>query len=336
MSLDIQMSAYETKRKTYSNLQRRYGEDRVASRYDEAVMDVQATTNFHYRPIWDRGRDLYDPRRTAIVMEDWYALRDPRQFYYASYNINRAGMNQDATRALEQVESQGLLDLVDADWRASLPQRLVAFRHYEWGANMNSWYVADYAYGTAVSSASAFAGADRLGMAQQLGNFGLLLGDNGPGALEAGRDAWLQADRWQPLRHAVEDSLVIEDWFENLLAQNLALDGVLHPLVFSKVADFGRKEKGAVAVSLATAFMRDWYDDHKRWVDAMIRGAAQESEANRAQLSTWFGTWLERAREAAAPIAKEDLGDDAALSEVVDGLIARAESLGITPKGATK
>ncbi len=37
---------------------------------------------------------------------------------------------------------------------------------------------------------------------------------------------------WQELRHAVEDMLVTQDWFELFVAQNLALDGLLYPLVY--------------------------------------------------------------------------------------------------------
>ena len=40
--------------------------------------------------------DIFDPKRTAIVMKDWYAFKDPRQFYYGTYTLARARMQEAA------------------------------------------------------------------------------------------------------------------------------------------------------------------------------------------------------------------------------------------------
>ncbi|KAF7961669.1 hypothetical protein AWV80_30510 [Cupriavidus sp. UYMU48A] len=45
------------------------------------MYDLQPETSFHYRPLWQPQYELYDARRTQVVMQDWYALKDPRQFY---------------------------------------------------------------------------------------------------------------------------------------------------------------------------------------------------------------------------------------------------------------
>ena len=45
---------------------------------DFMYIDIQATENFHYRPTWAPEFEIFDARRTAIVMKDWYALKDPR------------------------------------------------------------------------------------------------------------------------------------------------------------------------------------------------------------------------------------------------------------------
>ena len=81
MTLEIKTSNIEPIRNTYGHIARRFG-DKPASRYQEATYDNAALVNFHYKPLWDPDHDLNDPRRTAIQMEDWYALKDPRQFYW--------------------------------------------------------------------------------------------------------------------------------------------------------------------------------------------------------------------------------------------------------------
>ena len=82
MQIDLRTVQIKPLRQTYDHIARRFG-DKPASRYQEASYDVQAVTNFHYRPYWDPEHEVFDASRTKIKMKDWYSFRDPRQFYYA-------------------------------------------------------------------------------------------------------------------------------------------------------------------------------------------------------------------------------------------------------------
>jgi phenol hydroxylase P1 protein len=308
---------------------RRYGEDRPASRYDEATLDVQATTNFHYRPLWAPQYEIFDTGRTAVVMEDWYAFADPRQLYYATYNINRAAMNAAADRAFEFVDDRDLVARIEPAWLDTVRHYLVPLRHYEWGADLNSLKITDYGYGTRVTSAAMFAAGDRLGMAQLLTRIGLVLEGNEPTGLEVARTAWLEAEDWQGVRRLVEDTLVIDDWFEVFVAQYLAADGIIHPLVYGTFDDAGL-DRSATAVSMMCEFMVDWMKDNARWVDALVKVCAAESPANAQLISGWYRTWRDRAVEAASPLATTVLGSADAVSTIRDGLDARAQGLGLT------
>ncbi|HQV58682.1 MAG TPA: hypothetical protein PKV27_11760, partial [Ilumatobacteraceae bacterium] len=302
MNIEIKSEEYIPRRQTYSHVARRLGEDRPASRYDEGTYDLQATKHFHYRPLWGPQFEIFDPARTAVVMDDWYAFGDPRQFYYATYNINRAAMNAAAERAFEMVEGRNLVARIDADWLAKVRHYLVPLRHYEWGADLNSLRVSDFGYGTRVTSAAIFAAADRLGMAQLLTRIGLILAEMDEAGLDDAKQAWMEAADWQPLRQAVEDTLVIDDWYETFIAQYLALDGIIHPLVYQTFDDAGL-EQSALAVSLMSEFMVDWMADNRRWVDALVTVCAKESAANAELISGWYRTWRDRAVTAAIPLA---------------------------------
>ncbi len=328
MTIEIKAESFTPRRSTFSHVARRYGEDRPASRYDEATLDVQATTNFHYRPLWAPEYEIFDTRRTAVVMEDWYAFADPRQFYYATYNISRAAMNAAADRAFEFVEDRDLVGRVDPEWLDTVHHYLVPLRHYEWAADLNSLRITDYGYGTRVTSAAMFAACDRLGMAQLITRIGLVLNGNTDEGLERGRAAWLEADDWQGVRRMVEDSLVVEDWFETFIAQYLAADGIMHPLVYGVFDDAGL-EKGGTAVSMMCEFMVDWMKDNARWVDALVKVAAEESTENADLISGWYRTWRDRAVEAAGPLAVTVLGGDGAVATISEALDARAKSLGL-------
>ncbi|MEC7816429.1 MAG: phenol hydroxylase, partial [Pseudomonadota bacterium] len=52
MSIEIKTTSMEPIRHTYSHIARRFG-DKPATRYQEASYDLEAKTNFHYRPQWD-------------------------------------------------------------------------------------------------------------------------------------------------------------------------------------------------------------------------------------------------------------------------------------------
>ncbi len=307
MNIDIQAEAITPRRHTFSHIARRFGVDKPASRYEEATYDVQPTTNFHYRPTYSPEFELYDPRRTRIVMNDWYVFRDPRQFYYASYNISRAAMQQSFDDAVNFVEKRDLIASVDPVFRDLFAAYLLPLRHVEWAANMNCQLIADWGYGAQVTSAAAFCGADRLGIAQVISRIGLLLGQGAEGALSEAKTQWLESDVWQPLRRLVEDQLVLRDWFEVYVAQLIVLDGYIYPLVTGAFDRAGAAYNGS-AFSMMTGFLGDWFADNSRWTDAVVKAAAAESDANRLVLSEWLARWSARAEEAVRPIAAMVLG----------------------------
>lgn len=331
MTIDIKTINVEPRRHTFGHVARRLGGDKPASRYDEATLDLQATDNFHYKPLWEPEYWIYDERKTALKMEDWYALRDPRQYYYATYNIARANMQQSVERNFAFVEKRGLLDQMDADWRTVVADYLLPMRHVAWGGNMNMASICDRGYGTAVTAPCMFAAADQLGMAQIISRIGLLFDGATGSSLDAAKAAWMDAPHWQGIRKAVEDSLVVKDWMELYTAQTLAFDGILHRLVYDRFDAAGQK-RGAAGVSMLTEFMVEWRADHEKWVDGVLKAAAAESGENKALLSRWAASWIDAVAEAARPLAVRVLGDggDAAVDDVKAEIAGRCAKIGLT------
>lgn len=329
MNIDLQARNIEPLRNTYAHVAKYVGADKAASRYQEATMGAQPSANFHYRPTWDPAHALFDASRSAIVLADWYVLKDPRQFYYASWTMTRA-RQQDAVESNYQfVESRGLAAMIPDEVKAQALAVLLPLRHAAWGANMNNTSVCAYGYGTAFTAPAMFHAMDNLGVAQYLTRLGLTLAE--PEALDAGKRAWLDDPRWQVLRRYVEDTLVIKDPFELFVAQNLALDGLLYPLIYGRFVDDHVALKGGTAVAMLTAFMPEWHDESARWVDAVVKAAAAESDANRALLRQWTQQWADRAQAALAPVAELALGEAGlvALDEARAALNARCIKAGV-------
>lgn len=332
MKLDIKTTALEQRRQTYANVARRKGADMPASRYEEATLDLQPAANFHYRPTWDSSHLLFDAGRTAIVMDDWYAIRDPRQFYYGTYTIARSRMTETQEKNFAFVEKRNLLSAMDPAWTETVKTYLLPLKHYEWGANMNNCQIADLGSGAAITQIATFNMADRLGIAQFISRIALLLDGNSGAALEASKKAWLEDGKWQEMRHMVEDSFVLDDWFEQFVAQNFCMDGIVYPLVYQQFDAEGDANHGAGALAMLSEFMVDWYAEGLRVNDAVLKLVAGQSEANRAKLAEWIATWSGRAAGAFQPIAEFVLGENAGRAAIAAAgaeLAARAQKAGI-------
>lgn len=330
MTVEIRTQSVQPLRQTFGHLARRFG-DKPSSRYQEGTYQLQSEENRHYKPLWDPERDIYDRRRTAIVMADWYALKDPRSHYYASYTAARSKAQEALDVQMQFAEQRGLLRELPAAAREAIVFAFVPLRHYEWGANTNLCHVGAYAWGAAVSQAAMMATMDRLGMAQHLSRLGLQADGNTGHALAEAKAHWVGHPAWQGVRRAMERLFVTRDWFQVLLVQALVADGLLYPLAFKHFdADWARRH-GLVLAPLLD-FLVKWQDETARWVDAVVRGAAEESAENRALLSHWAAEARSTWREALAPLADAVLGEGgpAALAACDTTLGQRLAKLGLS------
>ena len=328
MQIDLRTVAIKPLRQTFDNLARRFG-DKASSRYQEGTYDIQATDNLQYIPTWDPEHELHDKRRTAVVMKDWYDLKDPRQFYYGTYTLARARQQETVESNFSFVESRGLADNIPAELKQNALDLLLPLRHLAWGANLNNMGMCSYGYGTAITQPCCYHSADNLGIAQYLTRLGLLL-DDVP-ALETAKELWMNSARWQPLRRLAENLLVQKDWFELFVAQNFVLDGLLYPLVYENIVDKRFAANGGSAIAMLTSFMSEWFSESTRWVDYTIKTAAAESAENKALISAWTQTWRDRALAALVPVAQGAIGADA--DALIEGIVAkfneRANKLGL-------
>lgn len=324
MTIEIKTSAVQPIRNTFANLTRRFG-DKPATRYQEATYDIQPEGNEHYRPTWDADHELVDARRTAIVMQDWYEFKDPRQFYYGSYVAQRAKMQETAENNYSFFEKRDLINHLDDEITEQLVQWFVPVRHIEQAANLNNMYCCAYGFGTAITQAFLYNGMDRLGMAQYLSRIGLILDGNTGDSLTVAKEAWMNAERWQPMRELCENLLLIKDWYELFIAQNVVLDTYLVEVFYNQY-DQLLSDKGAQDVGMLTEFMRDWAKDASRWSDATLKTAATESSANKDLIQAWITKWRARVSEALSPVAEALVGADAIAnaSAVLDKRIAKA------------
>ena len=330
MSIDIKTTKIEPRRVTFDNVAEKLGEGKIPSRYQEVMIGVQQEEVFHYRPTWDPEHEIFDADRTAINMQDFDDLVDPRQYYYGTYVIQRSKQQEALEKNFSVVEKRGLLTALDAGLTERITKIIVPFRHAEWGANTNNLFIAAYGFGTPMPIAADFQGMDRLGNAQYITRIGLILSNNDPEILDQAKAEWLDEPMWQPLRKMLEDSFVLKDWFELHLLQNFLLDGILHPLLFQhfegEVVD-----NGGAAFAMVTEFFVDWYGEATRWTDHTLKTAAGESAENKALLTAWRDKWLPEVKNAATPLAEYIFAGRSAevMKQITDKLDARSGKIGL-------
>lgn len=330
MTLDIKSVDIKPKRETFGHVERRIGVGKSATRYEEATYDLQPTANFHYKPTYNSKYELYDKDKTAVKMEDWYKFLDPRQFHYSSYVMTRAKQQEVAEQNFVFIEKRNLLASMPEDIKERVLTHILPIRHYEWGANMNNLQIVSEAYGAAFASAAMFHAEDRLGNAQYVTKNALLISENETEALDNSKDVWLNDASWQPLRKAMEDTFVLEDWFELHIAQNLIMDGFIHPLFFN-YCEQELNRKGGSAQSMMTEFITTWFEESSKWTDKTIEVVALESTENEKLVTRWANKYINIMEEATLVLAQNLVSNpNEVVSVIKENLINRLAKNGLS------
>ncbi len=307
MTLEIKTSNLAPIRQTYAYIERRFG-NKPATRYQEVSFDVQATTNFHYRPLWKPDKTLNDKTHTALQMQDWYVFKDPRQFYYGAYVQHRARLQDTAESNYAFFEKRFLVENLSEEVKQKIITCLLPFRYVEQTANLHMMSGSAYGYGTVITQACIFAAMDRLGMAQYISRIGLALDGNTGESLQQAKEAWMNDAAWQPLRKLCEQSLTEQDWFKLYVLQNLLIDSCIQSLVYGQFDQY-LVENGARDVAMLTEFMQDCLTDLRKWSDPVFKLAIAESEENKALIQGWIAELLPQVQEAFSAWAGLALGD---------------------------
>ena len=338
MQFELRTQVIEPRRKTFSNLVRRYG-DRPASRYEEGSVDIQATENFHYRPLWAPDKELYDPTYTAFLLTDPYSFLDPRQLYYAPYVQSRAASGEAFAKSLDYVDSRGLLSKMPEGWQSLVGSLLIPLRHYEAGAELISIEGSRFAYGTTIDQACTYAAFDRIGNAQSLSRVGIAFNDGHAHALADAKQYWLNEPALQGLRRLIEELLIERDYAKELVALDLC-DQLLYAVLYTHL-DEAALMGGAGAYSLIAQHFSTWFLDQRRWIDQLIKvwfADPEFAESNKAAFNDVLARRWNQIVDAvtdfsAALDSRVDTGAAAATQANAAAVAARLGELGLTVPG---
>ncbi len=335
MQFELRTQVIEPQRKTFQHLIDRYG-DRPASRYEEGSIDIQATANYHYRPLWNPEMEIYSPDYSDLKLADAYSFTDPRQFYYAPYVTSRADMHEAFGSTLDYLEKRGMFDRLPANWSSVVQDIVLPLRHYEAAGQMIFSHAARFGWGTTITQCCAYAAFDRIGNAQILSRAGISFGGGTADSLDTAKTTWLEDADWQGLRKHTEELLVTRDWGRAIVALDVT-DRLLYGLMYTHL-DEAALLGGAGSYSLVAQHLSGWFTDQRRWMDALYKAWGADPEhgtANAAAVADVVESTLATASAALAPIAAKldalvDCGAAHALSDAVEATRAAYTTLGMT------
>lgn len=303
MQYELKTQVIEPQRQTFTHIAKRYG-DKPASRYLEGTIDVQAKENFHYRPTWDPTREIFDDSYSVFRLTDAYSFLDPRQFYYAPYVTARAAHHEAFATSLQYIEDRGLLERLSDGWKGVLTELVIPLRHLESAGQLILCNMARFGWGASVTQAAAYSGFDRVGNAQVLSRAGIALGGGTADLLTQAKEHWMDDAPLQPLRKFAEETIVEADWGIALLQLD-AVDRLVYDLLYRHLDDEA-VNTGAPAYSLISQHMSSWFDDNRKWIDALYkawRADPELGETNAALLAEHGGAAVDAALAAVTPFA---------------------------------
>jgi toluene monooxygenase system protein E len=303
--------------RTYSHLE---GRDEVPSTYD-----IVSSRLLYYV---ERGFSVDLPtsgwyqrhqRQSPLACRDWESFRDPRETTYTSYTQRAAQSESHLDSVAQSIDRTGHDATLNPTWLA-ISAELVAPLRYVWHAfEMVAAYIAQMAPTGRITLVALFQAGDEMRrvhrVAQRMGQ----LREAGRPFGEAARSTWQDHPAWQPLRRAVEESLVAYDWGEAFVALCLGLKPLLDDLLLGELAQLSRARGdfglGQTLDSLALDGL--W---HRQWAGALVTLLLTDEDpakarTNQEALTGWLRRWRAAGRAATTALAGQFPSEDPGAAE---------------------
>jgi methane monooxygenase component A beta chain/propane monooxygenase small subunit len=297
--------------------------------------------NLHVQPKlgnwWDKGNSyLRTPEGRAAFIEestllrhpDWHDFRDPSALWQRPYMRMQAEQERAIDRLTVDVADSLATDL-DPIWSTVVLQdHYAVWSFVEYGLYRGMFSASREGLSDTVVASMLFETFDRARHSQDIVHWMLALEDNVPGFDATGaKTAWLDSDRYQPLRRLVEEiAFGVKDWCETIIATNLCFDAIASKVGVSDLLRHAPVHGDVVSKLIVASFDRDrrreaeWAAELVRMVTAPDVPAAA---ANQAAIADWIAHWTPKAVDAVAPLAEVYAGVPR-LAEVFDSAVDAA------------
>jgi methane monooxygenase component A beta chain/propane monooxygenase small subunit len=262
--------------------------------------------------------------RTSLLSD----YRDPSELWQRPYVAN-TNHQQQALDRLVPVCTASAATAVTAQWRSEILERpYAAWPFVEYGLFLALAYVVRQCRADTVEFMVAFQVFDRLRLQQDIVQHLYQLELDVPGFSDThARDAWMSDPALIPVREVVEHIIAGNDWFETVVAINLAFEPLVGQLaklgLFASFAPIN----GDSATPIVLAQSKLDAERAATSVQELIRLAAGDPDhgaANSEIISEWVTKWSAQCRAAAEGLAT--LFPTAGLADAARAAAAQAQS----------
>jgi hypothetical protein len=234
--------------------------------------------------------------------------------------VDDTNQQQRTLERLVPVWTAEMASTADDAWlTGSLAKFYGAWPFVEYGLFLSLAYVVRQCRADTVEFMVAFQAFDHMRLQQDIVQQLYQMGLDVPGFSDEGaREVWMTDPAMTPIREILEHIIASDDWFETLVAINLAFEPLIGSLakreLFSKVASTkGDNATPAVVAQAAVDFTRA-----QRCMQALVELVCADpvhGASNRAVIEEWVNDWGARCQKAAAAFIgafpSETVGADA-------------------------
>jgi hypothetical protein len=280
---------------------------RRATLYEDVTIDTQPSVHRHLNRGWpvsfEDGRGTWDDASTTLRSGDWFAFRDPGQYWERPFYQHASALERQVESAMRLVED------FSPEWVELLRARLQVSAFVEHGLWFALATIARACLSDSVATCVCLQAAMKQRSAQAIVLYAMdLERHHGPFPIETAREAFLSDPRWQPTRRYLEKLAATVDWGEVLVAANLCFEPIVGTLLRR---DFGIRQAAAngdtVTPVLAGAATEEW-EWARAWTEEFVRflcADASYGDSNRELIDGWVAQWEPLAMDAAAALAPD-------------------------------
>ncbi len=284
---------------------------RRATLYEDVTIDTQPSVHRHLNRGWpvsfEDGRGTWDDASTALRSTDWFAFRDPGEYWERPYYQREAAIEQQIDGAMRSAVEQGLIDDFSPEWIEFLRASLQVPAYVEHGLWFALATIGRACLSDSVATCVCLQAAMKQRSAQALVLYAMDLEQHhGSFPIAAAREAFLRDAAWQPTRRYLERLAATADWGEVIVAANLCFEPVVGTLLRRELGIRAAAANGdTVTPVLARVATQEW-EWAQAWSTELVRFLSSDrehGEHNRTVIDRWIADWEPLASEAALALA---------------------------------
>ncbi|MFY9264810.1 MAG: hypothetical protein WAO61_05225 [Solirubrobacterales bacterium] len=280
---------------------------RRATLYEDVTVDTQPSVHRHVDRGWpvcfEDGRGTWSDESTRLRSSDWFAFRDPGQMWERPYFQDGSGFERQIENSLNAGQQGHLLEDFAPEWVEFLRANLQVTSFVAQGIWLATATIARDCLSDGLAHCVALEAAMKQRQAQAPVLYAMdIEGAFGVFDIEESKRAFLEDEKWQPVRRLVEHFRATADWGEVIFAVNVCFEPLIGRLLNRELLMRQAPANGdSITPSLCTGVELEW-EWASAWTGDMMKFVVADEafgDHNLGVLEEWRAKWLPEVEVAA-------------------------------------